>query len=203
MRKKTYHKITNAYEAWWFIYEHPAMRLPERNEVTPEEAAKLEAEGFWITRDVGGKCYRMWRHLHRHALDENLSIHYAKTNKPGGHGRVDDDDRKNKHIECWLEFGPLAYGYMYSGGSEPNGEHDTETMRHLYHDVDLDTGGTTFDEALIRLAKNVRKKYGDYEERADRIGNECGKPECADCKETRRTMKRLGLKKKEGKMDRV
>src|SRR5271157_4188554 len=152
------HKITNAYEAWWFLYEHPKLKLPERNEVSPEEAAKLEAEGFWITRDVGGKCYRMYRHLHRHALEENLSIHYAKTNKPGGHGRVVDDKSKNKHVECWLEFGPMEYGYMYSGGAEPNGDYDDETMRQHYHDTDLDTGGTTFDEALVRLAKLARKK---------------------------------------------
>jgi hypothetical protein len=197
MSKK--HKITNAYEAWWFMYEHPKLKLSERHEVTPEEAAKLEAEGFWITRDVGGKCYRMYRHLHRHALEENLSIHYAKTNKPGGHGRVDDDQSKNKHVECWLEFGPLEYGYAYSGGKEPMADWDTETVRHHYHDIDLDTGGATFDEGLIRLAKNVRKKYGDYEELnyPESRDTDCGKPECADCKDIGRTMKRLGLEKKE------
>jgi hypothetical protein len=189
------HKIGNAYEAWWFLYEHPKLKLPERHEVTPKEADKLEAEGFWITRDVGGKCYRMYRHLHRHALEENLSIHYAKTNKPGGHGTVVEDDSKNKHVECWLEFGPLEYGYSYSGGKKPMADWDTVTVRHHYHDVDLDTGGTTFDEGLIRLAKNVRKKYGDYKEKG-RDGY-CGKPECADCKDIGRTMKRLGLEKKE------
>lgn len=193
MAKK--HKITNAYEAWWFLYNHPKLMCPERHEVPPKKADKLEAEGFWITRDVGGKCYRMYRHLHRHALEENLSIHYTKTNKPSGHGTVDDDDSKNKHVECWLEFGPIEYAYAYSGGVKPMADWDTKTTRLNYHDVDLDTGGTSFDEGLIRLAKLARKKYGDYAEK-DR-DDYCGKPECADCKEIGRTMKRLGLEKKE------
>jgi hypothetical protein len=194
------HKITNAYEAWHFLYEHPKLKLPERNQVTSKKADKLEAEGFWVTRDVGGKCYRMWRHLHRHALEENLIIHYAKVN---GRGRVGDDESKNKHIECWLEFGPLEYGYAYSGGKEPS-DWDTETTRHHFHDIDLDTGAATFDEALVRLAKLVRKKYGDYEDKVWPASRNqyCGKPECADCKEIGRTMKRIGLERKEDTMGR-
>jgi hypothetical protein len=196
------HKITNAYEAWWFMYEHPKLKLPDRLEVAPKKADKLEAEGFWITRDVGGKCYRMWRHLHRHALTENLSIHYAKVDPKTR--SVEDDASRNTAVECWLEFGPLEYGYASSGGKEPSADWDTETMRQHYHDVDLDTGGATFDEALVRLAKLVKKKYGDYEEKdwhANR-DEQCGKPKCADCKEVGRTMKRLGLDKKEDTMSR-
>jgi hypothetical protein len=199
--KKRHHKITNAYEAWWFIYSHPAFMLQERHEVTPEEADKLKAEGYLISKDVGGKCYKMCRHLHRHALDVNLSIFYTKTNKPGGHGTVDDDGSKNKFVEVWLEFGPLGYGYAYSGGEKPMADWDTETTMHHYHDVDLDTGGTTFDDGLVRLARNVRKHYGDYKEKtsADQRRSECGKPECADCKAIGRMMKGLGLKEKKQK----
>ena len=192
--KKRYHKITNAYDAYWFIHDHPKFMLAERNEVTPEEATKMEADGFWITRDVGGKCYRVYRHIHRHAIDLNLDIHYTKTNKPGGHGRVDDDNSKNKHVECWLEFGQEEYGYMYSGGPEPNGDYDTETMRVNCHDWRLDTGAPTFDEALVNLAKLVRKHHGDYKPHDGRRNEgKCGKPECADCKDTKRAMKEIGL----------
>jgi hypothetical protein len=197
-RKKYYHKISNAYDAWWFIFEHPKLMLEERNEIAPEEAAKLEAKGFWVTRDVGGKCYRMYRHLMRHALDENLDIFYTKVNAPGGHARVDDDPKKNKYVEVWLEFGQLAYGYLYSGSAEPAGDWDTETALLHYHDTDFDCGGPTFDEALVNLAKKVRKKFGDYRPDPEqrRQNGKCGKPTCADCDDIIKTMKGTGLEKK-------
>lgn len=182
---KTKRKIKNAYDAYWFLYYHPKLNAMERNEVTPEDADELEKKGYLITRDPSGKCYRYWRHLHRHALDVNLDVFYTKTNKPGGHGRVDDDRSKNKHVECWLEFGPIYYGYAYSGGKEPSGDWDDTTMLHHSHDIYLDTGGTTFDEGLVRLAKNVLKRYGDYSEKLAEEGSKrwCGKPVCGDCEQ--------------------
>lgn len=192
MKKKAHHKIANAYDAFWFIHDHPKFMLRERTPVEPEEADKLEAEGFLITRDTGGKCYREWRHLHRHAIDENLEIFYTKTNKPGGHGRVDDDRSKNKHVECWLEFGPSYYGYAYSGNKKPAGDWDIETMKHMSHDYRLDCGGTTFDQALVALARLVRKHYGDYRDRDGRDGA-CGRP-CGDCRDLKsRTKKKARI----------
>jgi hypothetical protein len=182
-KPKTKRKIRNAYDAYWFLYYHPKLNVMERTEVTPEEADKMEKEGYLITRDTGGKCYRLWRHLHRRALQDNLDIFYTKTNKPGGHGRVDKDKSKNKYVECWLEFGPLYYGYAYSGGKEPMAEWDNQTMLHHSHDIYLDTGGSTFDEGLVNLAKNVLKRYGDYSEKLAEDGSRrwCGKPVCGDC----------------------
>jgi hypothetical protein len=183
---KKYHKISNGHEAWWFIYSHPKFMLPERNEVSPGEAAKLEARGYWITRDKDGKCYRMYRHLHRHAIDLNLDIHYTKTNKPGGHGTVDKDPKKNKFVEVWLEFGQEEYMYATPW--------DEETNRMGYHDWRLDTGAPTFDQALVRLARLVRKHYGDYKPH-DGPEGKCGKPVCGDCAANRATMEKLGLNK--------
>ena len=42
------------------------------------------------------------------------------------------------------------------------GDWDTETMLQTIHDIRLDTGAPTFDEALVKLAKLVKKHYGDY-----------------------------------------
>jgi len=153
--------IKNAYEAFWFIRNHPKFRLLDRMEVTKGVAKKLEAEGHLISRDKDGTCYRYFRHCHREAIDFNLEIFYAKTNKPGGHGRVDDDKKKNKYIECWLEFGNEYYGYMT--GSGEGYEWDVKTGRMSSHDIELDCGGTTFDEAIVRLAKKILKHHGDYQ----------------------------------------
>ena len=168
--KKKKRSIKDAYDAWWFLYNHPKLNVQERDEVTPEEAADLEAGGSLVARDSGGKCWRVWRHLWRHALDENL-----------------DNASKNKWAECWLEFGPIYYGYAYSGGKEPAGDWDTETTLHHSHDPYLDTGGGTFDQGLVRLARNVLRRYGDYSDKLaeEMSGRWCGKPVCGDCEQVR------------------
>lgn len=188
MAKKLYHKIANAYDAYWFIHDHPKFQRMIRSEVTPKEARKMEKQGFLITRDRGGKCWRYRRHLVVPALEENLSIFYTKTNGK----RVDKDPKKN-NVECWLEFGSVEYGYL-SNYPDPKSNWDMETVEQNYHDWKLDCGGSTFDEALIRLARNIRRIRGDYkpQTRADK----CGPKPCADCKEVGVTMKRLGLEKK-------
>jgi hypothetical protein len=160
----------------------------------------MEAQGYLITRDRGGKCYREWRHIWDRPIDTNLSIFYAKVNDKG---RVCKDPKKNVNVECWLEFGNLEWGY---GSYDPNTEEpcdwDVETVSMNYHDPDLDCGAPTFDEALIKLAKLVLKKYGDYtEEEGDEMSDiYCGHPVCADCKESHRALKELGLSREEGAM---
>ncbi len=169
MKKK--HPIKNSYEAYWFLYEHPKFSLSERIEITPEEFAAYQAGKKFqthknkkvkvkVSKDVGGKCYRYFR-TKRHAIGTNLGIFYTKVNKPKG-GRVDVDPEKNLYVECWLEFGPIEYNYAYSGTKKPMGDWDTKTMLQTTHDIRLDTGAPTFDEALVKLAKLVKKYYGDY-----------------------------------------
>lgn len=188
MTKKRYHKLSNAYDAWWFLYYHPKLQRMIRNEVKPKEADKLEKAGFLISRDRGGKCYQYMRHMTVAAVEENLSIHYAKTDGK----RITDDDSKNVNVECWLEFGTVEYGYM---AGDINADWDIWTGELNYHDWKLDCGGSTFDEALVKLARNVRRHYGDYEPKAGRKGK-CGPRPCADCGRTKDTMKRLGLASK-------
>ena len=182
--KKTYHKIATAYDAWWFLYNHPKLMLRERNEEPKFNADALEKRGFIITRDKGGKCWREWRHLHRHAIEENFSIFYTKVDSSG---KVNDDPVLNIQQACWLEMGPMEWGYC--------ADWMEETSLINYHDIELDSGGRTFDDALVSLARKVRRgKYGDY---CDRKGRQehgaCGRPSCADCRKMERGIK--GLKK--------
>ncbi len=62
--------------------------------------------------------------------------------------RVDNDSTKNTKTEIWLEAGPYLY-------DEPHG-------CKWSHDLDLDCGGYTFEDAIIKLAEPVEKKYGRY-----------------------------------------
>jgi hypothetical protein len=61
-------KINTAYEAFWFLNDHPKMRLRERHEVGEAEAKELKRRGFIITMDKGGTFYREHRHCHRKAM---------------------------------------------------------------------------------------------------------------------------------------
>jgi hypothetical protein len=187
------HQINNAYDAYHFLYSHPKFMLRERYEITPEEYDKGLADGYLVTKDRGGKCYREQRHLFRHAIEHNLDIFYAKVDETG---RVNDDRQKNVNVECWLEFGQLEWGYM-SGGEY---DWDTETGLLNYHDVDLDTGGPTFDEALISLAKLVLEHHGDYEDLPykEQRAKQCGETvPCADCRDAKAWARRHGLTPKD------
>lgn len=147
---KAKRKTFTAYEAYWFLYEHPKMQARECQIVSSAEAKRLKKDGETIisVADDMPWCKKKYSMREfkaiRHALECNLSIYFAKV---GTNGRV--SSAKGAKAECWLEFGPIewavAEGYAY--------------LKH-YHDVNLDCGAPTFDEALIKLAKLVKKNYG-------------------------------------------
>ena len=55
--------------------------------------------------------------------------------------RIDNDKALNTKTQIWIECGPFDENIFC-------------------HDMDLDCGGDTFEEAICRLAELVRKKYG-------------------------------------------
>lgn len=70
---------------------------------------------------------------------------------------VDKDKKKNTKVEWWVENG-------YSILKDSRYLKDDEVLvSELCHDVKLDCGGDSYDEALINSAKLIRKNYGDYE----------------------------------------
>ena len=166
------HTIKNAYDAYWFLHSHPKFNIPLRVEISPEEFTEYKNgvkiveynnKKVKVSKDAGGKCYRYFL-TKKYAVDVNLDIFYTKVNKKRS---VDSNPDKNQYVECWLEFGPIQYSYAYSGTKKPMGEWDTETVLEHTHDIRLDTGAPTFDEALVKLAKLVKKYYGDFEEKGD------------------------------------
>lgn len=149
--------IRNAHDSWWFLYNHPKFSVPSRTEIADVEGLMEDRVELFI--EASGKAYRMWPQIPIHALHCNLDIFYTKVD---AQRRVDKDKTKNTNVECWLEFGPIQYGYAYSGTDTPMDEHDTTTILHHIHDIRLDTGAPTFDEALVKLAKLVKKHYGGF-----------------------------------------
>ena len=89
--------------------------------------------------------YDAWEFLLEHEMFKGhfkdiLYIMVVKVNPDIG--MVDDDESKNTKVEVWLEVGP--YGEPYN-----------------IHDWDLDCGGDTFEEAIIKLADLVKQYYDD------------------------------------------
>lgn len=58
-------------------------------------------------------------------------------------GEIDDDPDKNTRLEVWLESGP---------GRDESGAY--------WHDIDLDCGASTIEEAMMTLAEKVLAKWG-------------------------------------------
>jgi hypothetical protein len=64
---------------------------------------------------------------------------------------ISDDEEKNTVVRVWLESGPYE-------------KDESQEFEGYVHDIDLDCGGETFEEAIINLADKVLKKYGENPE---------------------------------------
>ena len=71
---------------------------------------------------------------------EGLDLMVVKVNPETN--EIDDNSALNTKTAVWIEHGP----YDTAGG-------------YWYHDIDLDCGGDTFEEAIIKLAELVKEKY--------------------------------------------
>ena len=100
-----------------------------------------------------------WRYLENHIIFSNqqtnpyhdsmfqqcLDIEVVKVNPETG--SIDDNKVLNTKVQIWLEVGPYIGTYFA-------------------HDIDLDCGGDTFEEAIIELASLVKQKYSDDNEKS-------------------------------------
>jgi hypothetical protein len=77
-------------------------------------------------------------------FDQCLDIYVAKVNPQIN--VIDDDGTKNTKVQIWLETGKWNPEYGC-------------------HDIELDCGADTFEEAIIELAKLVMEWYGETKDR--------------------------------------
>lgn len=78
--------------------------------------------------------------MFQYCFESCLDIEVVKVNPKTK--EVDDNPELNIETNVWLECGEYS---KYIG----------------IHDMDLDCGGSTFEEAICKLADLVREKYGD------------------------------------------
>lgn len=102
--------------------------------------------------DLNMDFYTAWKFLSNHKMFNGLFecglwTEVVKVNPETN--EVDDDRAKNTKVQVWLEHGP----YDKEWGSTT-------------HDIDLDCGGDTFEEAIVKLASLVKKSYTDEGQRS-------------------------------------
>lgn len=70
---------------------------------------------------------------------------------------ISDNDEENTKVQVWLECGPYVKEDDFEGYT---------------HDINLDCGADTFEEAIIELANLVKKHYGENPEGYGEISDE-------------------------------
>lgn len=101
---------------------------------------------FWVP--IKNKQTNKWVRLrHADSFQSYLDIDVVKVNPKTNH--IDDDKELNIATRVWLECGPWYVDKI---------RNDSCTS----HDSDLDCGGDTFEEAIVKLASLVMEKYGNY-----------------------------------------
>ena len=93
------------------------------------------------------KFYKAYNYLNNHLMFKNhfqqcLDIEVVKVNPKNL--TIDNKSKKNTKTQVWLECGPYLEDC-------------------LTHDINLDCGASTFEKAIIKLAKKVKKQYSDDE----------------------------------------
>lgn len=78
-----------------------------------------------------------------------LNIEVVKINPDTN--QVDENSSKNTKTQIWLEFGGITETNMFD---------DIRIIPE--HNINLDCGGFTFEEAIIKLANLVIKEYPKY-----------------------------------------
>lgn len=92
--------------------------------------------------------YTAWHFLEGHPIFHrrfscDLVVDVVKVNPDTN--AIDDDETKNTKVQVWLEHGPYIHKFNMCS-----------------HDIELDCGGDTFEEAIVELAALVKNRYKGY-----------------------------------------
>lgn len=101
------------------------------------------------------------------AFPANLDVDVVKVNPETN--SIDDDKSKNTATRIWIEVATYANKDKYQ---ERDGWPEDAFKGYCCHDYQLDCGGATYEEAIIKLANLVWKHYGIY---GHRKSNQNGK----------------------------
>ena len=93
-----------------------------------------------------------------YGIEHNLDIDVVLVNPDTE--EIDPDDTKNTAVRIWLEMAPAVYLCDLPEASE---HPDWGRTLCGSHDIELDCGGASFEEAIMELVGLVKQHYGDYD----------------------------------------
>jgi hypothetical protein len=136
-------QFTDVVETWEWLNHHPAFDFEAREIVVPPN--KRGAKD-WVLVAGAKEETRVW--FQDNTFNESLSVEFVRVNPQTG--AIDEDASKNTQIEVWLEAGgPVA-------------DEETGVRYRVSNNYKLACGGPTFEAAMLQMAANVLKQYGDY-----------------------------------------
>jgi hypothetical protein len=150
--------MTRFYEAYWFIDGHPAFigGLFHGINTLDVQVSKCCKRGFtkmdihYVYR-TDERFEEFWDKGYQQSVEEGMpELDCVWVPYKVFYGEEWSFD----HVEIWLEGG----SHFYVKG----GHYGTEWNFNRFHDIDLDVGGRTYEEAIINFAEKVKEKYGDY-----------------------------------------
>ena len=103
---------------------------------------------YWVYEHPSFLLDDIW-----YALPEALDVQYVRVNPETM--SIEDDNKLNTLVQCWLEFGPVIH--------YPEKADGVESTIIPVHDINLDCGGDTFESAFRKLCQNILSHYGDYD----------------------------------------
>ena len=126
------------YNAWCYLNEHPVYWKLVRYGHGQEDLDALPDNHMrWLEHGYG-------------FTDGGIWIAVARVDPATG--ALSNDPALNTRTEVWLETGEFAWSAVK--------EHHIEPGTH-YHNYKLDCGGETYEQAVIALARNVHRFYGN------------------------------------------
>ena len=122
------------YDAWWFLNNHPMFLDKSMDQGKPDN------HYLWFSR-----------------FKDCLDIYIVKVNPETD--RIEDNHTLNTETEIWLECGPWRKMKVIGHEDSPKAPKEWTST----HDINLDCGGATFEDAIVALANLVikDKHYGN------------------------------------------
>jgi len=110
-----------------------------------------------------------WWYLQQHPIvhdevaasyfEESFDVYVVKVDPHTS--TIEDDKARNTQTQVWLEFGPRYFEVDMSPEEWCANHYDLFDGSVPSHDVELDCGADTYEQAIVELARRVSERYGD------------------------------------------
>lgn len=132
------------------------MKTHREEKDIPTSLAERKDRIDWLSsHEVWSWGYTFTNHGIHNSIDIELVYVNPDTEE------IDDDDEKNTETRVWIEAGPKYDMSLEPDIGEPEGGWNDFNCWGNTHDIKLDCGGKTLEEAYLKLAALIEVFYND------------------------------------------